>query len=291
MLLALAAMLCLPALAGQPVTYLTHRVQAGETLMDIARRYDLGFVELRAANPGVDAWIPPVGKDIVLPSLHLEPQVEGKGAEREGIVINLAEMRLYYYAVPGKLTATFPIGIGREGWETPTGVTRVVRKRANPTWIPPASIRAEKPYLPAQVPPGPNNPLGAYALNLGWTNYVIHGTNKPDGIGRRVSSGCLRLYPENIEQLFALVEVGTRVTIVDQPIKLGWVDGELFMEVHPSPTQGKDLELSGRFGWEPLPALYSTVGDYPGVELAEIDWDRVQQTARQRRGLPVRISR
>lgn len=272
--------------ANGPATYLTHRVRAGETMMDIARHYDLGFVELRAANPGVDAWLPPVGQDVVLPSLHLEPQ-----AEQQGIVVNLAELRLYYYAEPGELTVTFPIGIGRAGWETPTGITRIVRKRVNPTWVPPASIRAQKPYLLAQVPPGPNNPLGAYALNLGWKKYVIHGTNKPDGIGRRVSSGCLRLYPEDIEKLFAMVEVGTRVTVVDQPIKLGWIGEKLFMEVHPSHSQGEDLEFSGRFGWEPLPSLYSTIGDYPGVELAEIDWERVEQVARERRGLPVQISR
>lgn len=260
-----------------------HVVIEGETLVDLARRYDLGFVELVAANPGVDPWIPPVGADLVLPTAHLLPD-----APRRGLVINLAELRLYYFDPAGPV-ATFPIGIGSEGWETPVGQTRIVRKRAKPTWTPPASIRAERPHLPAYIPPGPNNPLGDFALDLGWPGYLIHGTNKPDGVGRRVSHGCIRLYPEDISWLFAHVPEGTPVTVVDQPVKVGWSGGALYLEVHPTQRQADEIETHGTFTAEPATDLEWRVQRAAGAEAGHLDRPLLLRAAAERRGIPVRI--
>ncbi|NIA71446.1 L,D-transpeptidase family protein [Pelagibius litoralis] len=271
---------------AEPASFITHRVSDAETLMDVARQYDLGFVELRAANPAVDPWLPGEGRQVVLPSLHLEP-----AAERNGIVVNLADQRLYFFAGSRASAVSFPIGTGRAGCETPTGTTHIVSKRRNPTWVPPASIRAARPELPAAIPPGPNNPLGAYALNLGWENYVIHGTNRPEGIGRRVSHGCLRLYPEDIERLFDLVAVGNRVAVLDQPVKLGWIGRQLYLEVHPSQRQADEIERSGRFSPEPLPYLRGMIESYPGADNVNVDWSLVDRVAQERLGLAVRISR
>lgn len=211
-------------------------VQGEETLLDIARAYDLGYDEIRAANPTVDPWTPPVGQRIVLPTAHVLPQTS-----REGVVINLPARRLFYYppAEPGapRRVITHPIGIGREGWATPLGATKVARKHASPAWTVPASIRREHAAkgdpLPAVVPPGPDNPLGSHALRLGWSSILIHGTNKPAGIGMRVSHGCIQLYPEDIAPLFEAVPVGTPVTVVDQPYLAGVGPDGLVLEAHP----------------------------------------------------------
>ena len=175
----------------------TYRATHEDTLLDVARRFSLGYVEIVAANPGTDPWIPGEGTNVVLPTVHLPPE-----AAPEGIVINLADMRLYYFAEPGGPMQSFPIGIGREGLLTPLGSTTVVRKNENPTWRPTPRMRAENPELPEAVPAGPDNPLGNRAMYLGWPQYLIHGTNKPLGIGRRTSSGCVRMYPEDVEYLF-----------------------------------------------------------------------------------------
>lgn len=261
-----------------------HVTEREETLLDVARRYDLGFVELRAANPGVDVWLPGEGTPVLLPSLHLLP-----AAPRKGIVINLSEMRLYYFRRDGTVE-THPIGVGREGRLTPLGETKVVRKTAGPTWHPPQSIRAEKPWLPAAVPPGPDNPLGAFALYLGWPAYLIHGTNLPDGVGRRVSSGCVRMYPEDIAALFPQVKPGTPVTVVDQPVKLGWIDGDLYLEVHPTQAQADRLEVEGHFGRaEPVDAT-PLVREVAGDLAPAVDWNAVRMALIQRRGVPLRIT-
>lgn len=277
--------------AVRPQTAMFHRSAGPDTLMDIARRYGLGFVELQAANPGVDPWFAGEERAIVVPRLHLEPWSDFRDGERSAIVVNLGDMRLYFYPGGGQPAISLPIGIGREGWATPTGKTSVVLKRENPTWIPPASIRAGNPGLPARVPPGPTNPLGSHALNLGWQSYVIHGTNKPDGVGRRVSHGCLRLYPEDIARLFEKVEVGTPVVVVDQPVKLAWIGDALYLEVHPSAQQARDIDLKGSFEPEPLPDLRVKVAHFPGAAAVEIDWPAVERAARERRGVAVRISR
>lgn len=265
----------------------TRVVTEADTLVEIARRHGLGFVELRAANPGIDPWLPPPGHRLVLPTAHVLPE-----APREGVVVNLAEQRLYYFPPGGGAAESYPVGIGRQGWRTPLGRTKVVRKRANPTWYPPASIRAESPELPAAVPPGPHNPLGAFALNLGWDGYVIHGTNKPGGIGRRVSHGCIRLYPEDIERLFENVPVGTPVTFVDQPIKLGWWQGELYLEAHPTQPQADEIEVQGTFPAEGTPAeLPWKVVRAAGDEADRLDWSVIDRVVAERRGVPVRVTR
>lgn len=264
-----------------------YTIDGEDTLIEVARRFDLGYVELIAANPGVDPWVPDPGQSVVLPSAHVLPN-----APREGIVINLAELRLYYFPADGSAPRTHPIGIGQEGWETPLGRTTIARKQADPSWYPPASIRAERPELPAVVPPGPNNPLGRYALYLGWPAYLIHGTNKPYGVGRRVSHGCIRLYPEDIERLFAAVPIGTPVTVVDQPVKAGWRQGQLYLEVHPTQREAIDVEIDGRLAArDHLPDPIGTIVAAAGEETARLDWEAIRGALYERSGVPVRITK
>lgn len=210
-----------------------------ETLLDIARRYSIGQEAMMLANPLVDRWLPPEGAKVVIPGRHIFPQ-----AERTGLVINLPEMRLYYFPKPTKgekpVVITYPISIGRMDWRTPLGRTTIVRKQKDPTWTPPQSLKKEaiesgNPPLPDIVPPGPDNPLGRHALYLGRSGYLIHGTDrdKAFGIGMRVTHGCMRMYPEDIEKLFDQVPVGTPVQLVNQPIKLGWLADSLFIELYP----------------------------------------------------------
>ena len=213
----------------------TVRASAEDTLLDIARRHDLGYNEIVAANPGVDPWLPANEAAIIVPTRFILPD-----APRNGIVINLAEMRLYFYrpATPKRAAAvmTFPIGIGQEGWATPLARTQIIGKRRHPAWTVPDSIRADSlaqgEPLPRVVPAGPENPLGDYAIRLALPGYLIHGTNKPYGVGRRVSHGCIRMYPEDIAVLYATVSAGTVVRIVDQPFKVGREHGMLYLEAH-----------------------------------------------------------
>jgi L,D-transpeptidase ErfK/SrfK len=263
-----------------------HRTVSKDTLLDIALRYDLGYVELVAANPGIDPWVPGVDKKVMLPTSHLLPD-----APRDGIVVNLAEMRLYYYPPGGGDVRTFPIGIGREGWETPLGRTQIVGKREHPSWVPPDSIRKERPGLPAVVPPGPANPLGRHALDLGWARYVIHGTNKPYGIGRRVSHGCIRLYPWDIAWLFSHVRPGTSVEVVDQAVKLGWSGGELYIEAHPTQRQADAIEAGKKVTAELAADLVIRIADVAGFQATRLDWQVIRRVVRERRGIPIRITR
>lgn len=205
-----------------------------DTLADVARQFKLGHEEIRLANPHVDFWLPGEGARVVLPTRFILPR-----ADRRGIVLNVPEMRLYYYPrdVGPATVVTYPVSIGRMNWSTPLGLTRVTAKVRNPGWRPPASIRAEAAArgepLPEYIPPGPDNPLGAHALRLDLPGYLIHGTNRPYGVGMRVTHGCIRMYPEDIQRLFPEVDVGTPVQIVSQPVKVGWLGDTLFMEVHP----------------------------------------------------------
>jgi L,D-transpeptidase ErfK/SrfK len=264
----------------------TYRAAYQDTLLDVARRFKLGYVEMVAANPGTDPWLPGEGRDLVLPTVHLLPV-----ADREGIIINLADMRLYYFESPDAPPRSYPIGIGREGLTTPLGATTVARKQKDPTWRPTARMRAEDPTLPEAVPAGPDNPMGTRAMYLGWPQYAIHGTNKPWGIGRRSSSGCIRMYPEDAEELYELVEPGTKVTVVDQPIKIGAIEGGLYLEAHPTQQQSDQLEESGHFEAS-LPShvvdqLLAAAGD----QAARLDWSRVRQAVMERRGYPIRVTR
>ena len=263
-----------------------HRVAGDETLLDVARDNGLGYVELIAANPGTDPWLPGRGRLVLLPSAHIVP-----AWPREGIVINLADQRLYYFPAKGVAPLSYPIGIGQIGRETPLGTTTVKKKRVKPTWIPTPSIRAENPELPPVVPPGPDNPLGEFALDLGWPEYAIHGTNKPFSIGRLLTAGCIRLYPEDIAELFARTKIGMRVTVIDQPFKFGWRGGDLYLEAHPTQAQAESLEASGRLQPESIPDLVTQVMDAGHTVFQRLDWDAIRRAAHERRGIPVRITR
>jgi L,D-transpeptidase ErfK/SrfK len=264
----------------------TYRAAYEDTLLEVARRFDLGYVELVAANPGIDPWLPGDGTEVILPTVHLLPD-----AKPQGIVINLGDMRLYYFEGPGQPPRSYPIGIGREGLLTPVGTTVIARKTKDPVWRPTPRMRTEDPTLPEVVSAGPENPMGTRAMYLGWSQYAIHGTNKPAGIGRRSSSGCIRMYPEDAEELYGLVAVGTKVTVVDQPIKLGWINGEIFMDAHSTQVQSDQIETSGRF--EPrLPgSSVDQVVAFAGQEAHRLDWSRIREAVMQRRGYPIRITR
>ena len=214
-----------------------------DTLLDIGRTHGVGYEEIVAANPGVDPWLPGDGTEVLIPSRYILPD-----APREGIVVSLAEHRLYYFppARAGEplVVKTYPISIGKMDWKTPLGRTRIINKRERPAWYPPESVRKEHALegnpLPKVVPPGPDNPLGEYAMRLDIPGgaYLIHGTNRPAGVGMQVTHGCIRMFPEDIAEFFKLVPVNTPVLMIDQPYKMGWQGSELYIEVH-TPLQGQ----------------------------------------------------
>ncbi|ESQ16774.1 MAG TPA: L,D-transpeptidase [Chromatiaceae bacterium] len=243
------------------------------TLLDIGRHHGFGYDEMEQANPNVDMWVPGSGTDVLVPAQHILPN-----APRNGIVLNLAEKRMYYYHTPTEIE-TFSAGTGREGWETPIGNYRIIEKIKDPTWTPPASIRREHAakgdILPAVVPAGPDNPLGLFALRLSNPSYLIHGTNKPWGVGMQVSHGCTRMYPEDIEHLFSEVETGTPVKIVDQPYKLGWLGDQLYLEVS---AQGEAAR--NKSAQEVIPA---SIANAKGVV---VDWNQVRKALTENAGLP-----
>jgi L,D-transpeptidase ErfK/SrfK len=274
-----------PQAADQVVGQLaTYRARFSDSLLDIGLSTALGYNELVAANPGVDPWLPGEGTTVLLPKANILPD-----APREGIVINLPEQRLYYFS-GGALVMDTPIGIFREGFSTPQGTTTVTRKTVNPTWYPPASSRADDPTLPAAVPPGPDNPLGSRAIYLGWLQYLIHGTNKPYGVGRRVSRGCIRAYPDQIEKLYDRVSVGTPVRVVNQPVKLGWWHGELFLEAHLTIEQTLHFEDEGKFDAVDDPQVHERVVVKAGAFADRVDWATVDRAIRERRGYPIQIT-
>lgn len=257
-------------------------VQPRDTLFSVARAFDVGIVAMMSANPGVSVLAPPPGTSVVVPALNILPPVP-----RKGIVVNLSEMRLYYFPDAAHVM-TFPIGVGREGWETVEGTTFVTKKRDHPVWIPPDSLRAEDPTLPAFVPSGPDNPLGDYALNLGFPGYLIHGTRLPRSIGRRSSHGCMRLYPEDIEKLFNAVAVGTPVNIIDRPYKIGRQGGRLMLQVSPSQAQSDDIIRQRPLAIADIPQVYGDIKDRAGS--MPVDWDAVREAVRWRTGLPVTVA-
>ena len=281
----------LPASAQYDRSYVGEAIEYNakyeDTFVHLARRYGLGFVEMRAANPDIDPWIPGRGTDLILPTRHVLPD-----APRDGIVINLPEMRLYAFVNKDRAPDTYAIGIGREGLDTPLGRTKVVRKQAAPTWRPTARMRKEDPSLPVSVPPGPENPLGTHAIYLGWPTYAIHGTNRAFGIGRRISSGCIRLYPEKIDDLFRDVKVGTPVTVVDQPIKAGWIDDKLYIEAHPSISQAIQMEETGvleptKLNEQELNYILKVAGPHKD----RLRWPAIRMAVKARRGYPVPVAR
>lgn len=289
--LALVTLPVLSARAEYQLPYvgdmIEYRAKYEDTFVYLARDYNLGFVEMRAANPTVDPWLPGRGTRIILPARHLLPD-----ADRKGVVINLPEMRLYSFVNGDNAPNTYPIGIGREGLDTPLGRTTVVRKAEGPTWTPTARMRREKPELPVSMPPGPENPMGSHALYLGFPLVAIHGTNRAFGIGRRISSGCIRLYPEGIIQLYNEIPVGTPVQVVNQPIKLAWIGDELFIEAHPEIDQAIRMEESGeivsaKLSNADMERIIKAAGPYK----ERLRWPEIRKAVKERRGYPIAIAR
>ena len=269
------------SVVGEPQVVFTRK---SDTLSDLARAYGLGYDELIEANPGVDPWLPGENTPVLLPTQFVLPDVP-----RQGIVLNIATKRLFYFpAMPEgekQVVKTYPIGIGRVGWETPLGMTTVVAKARDPHWYVPASVRREHAEmgdpLPSVVPPGPENPLGHRVLKLEMPGYLIHGTNQPYGVGMRVSHGCVRLYPENIELLYELVDIGETVTIINEPYLLGVRHGERYFEGHVP------LEDDAVGDEDRLRALLDTP---VAAGLDEREKDHLRALASIANGLPTRLS-
>ncbi len=228
-----AVLLAAPPSAWRPAEEVigevqVHRVAPGESLIELARDYDLGFNEIAAANPRLDPFVPKAGALVLLPTAWILPAA----AAPSTLVVNLSEMRLYLFGRGEEAPLTFPVGTSLEPWVTPLGDHTIVEKLVEPTWYPPPALRAEDPELPLSVPPGEENPLGSHALRLSERHILIHGTNRPFGVGRKVSHGCIRLYPEDIPVLFGRVDVGGRVRIVREPVKVGVREGRVLVEIH-----------------------------------------------------------
>jgi len=276
----------------------TMTASSEETLLDIARRYDLGQNEILLANPKVDRWLPADGSQVILPNRFILPD-----AERFGLILNLPEMRLYYYpkTKPGEtpVVITHPISVGRMDWETPLGMTKIVSKQKDPEWRPPQSIKDEHEQdgepLPDVILAGPDNPLGRYAMRLGIPGYLIHSTNKPYGVGMRVTHGCIRMYPEDIEKVFDDIPVGTPVRIVNQPIKLGWLADSLFIELHP-PLE-EDEEKYADYMQSTLNSIADFLtanNDTPDINAGRtihLSGRALRQAVEERSGIPVIITR
>jgi L,D-transpeptidase ErfK/SrfK len=261
-----------------------------DTLLDIGRRYGVGYEEIVAANPGVNAWVPGAGTEVLIPSRYILPD-----GPREGVVVSLSEHRLFYFpphkANEAAVVRTYPISVGRMDWHTPLGLTRIVNKREKPIWYPPESVRKEHEAdgrpLPKAVPPGPDNPLGEYAMRLGIPGgaYLIHGTNRPSGVGMQVTHGCVRMFPEDIKELYGLVPVNTAVRLVDQPYKMGWRGDELFMEVH-TPLEGTDSADSHSLT-NITKLLVAATQERPEiVSSGVIDWAKAERTFQSASGVP-----
>jgi L,D-transpeptidase ErfK/SrfK len=272
---------------GSAVVGTDQRIKATyeDTLLAIARRYSLGYEEIIRANPGVDMWLPGAGTDILLPGRRILPP-----GPREGIVVNLPEHRLYYYPKPKKhhkaVVVTYPISIGRMDWRSPLGETRVIGKEKHPNWYPPESIRKEHAAngdpLPKIVRPGPKNPLGDYKMRLavGDGTYEIHGTNNPLAVGMAITHGCIRMYPEDVAALFAAVPMGTKVWLINDPVKVAYVDGDLLVEAHPPvDSEGQTLEPD-------LELLSKQLDQALGNSTAAIHWDFARQALRAATGMP-----
>lgn len=255
-------------------------LEPDDTLSEVARRYGIGYNELVAANPKLDPKHIQSRAIVLVPSAYILP-----AAPHKGVVINISEMRLYYYPEDENIVITAPVSIGRQGWETPVVKTKIIAKEQFPSWRPPKSIKeytAKHGYiLPDVVPPGPNNPLGDYAFRLGVGAYLIHGTDDPYSIGKPISSGCIRMYPEDVEELFYEIPVGTEVSIVNQPYKAGWLGDELYFEAHrplKSKTTATPIDL-----------------DFKKVIMAEkppttLNWPWIKTIAKQENGYPTRVN-
>jgi L,D-transpeptidase ErfK/SrfK len=287
----------LTAEAGDVVGYVQKTtIGKDDTMPDIARRFDVGYEEILLANPGVDPWLPGVGREVVVPTQFVLP-----AAPHEGVVVNVAAMRIFYYPPHKKgepqLVYTHPIGIGRVGWKTPEGTTKIVSRQKDPVWVVPKSVREEHAEdgekLPALVPAGPDNPLGQYAFRLSWPSYLIHGTNKPYGVGMRSSHGCMRLYPEDIAVFFDLIPIGTKVTVVNQPYLFGWRDGVLYMQAYAvMEDDSRDWSSNRKRLLSNLmnPKQREKIGQRIEGQDNDIDWQRVGDLAHTPRAIPVPVT-
>lgn len=256
-----------------------------DTFVALGRVYGLGYRELIDANPGVLPWVPGEGTEILLPLSFVLPS---KGLDRgENIVLNLAEFRLYHFIPERQVVRAYAVGIGREGWETPASEARITGALQNPSWTPPESIRREQAArgvrLPSVVPPGPDNPLGEYAVTMTIPGYLFHGSNKQLGIGMRVSHGCVRLYDSDIEELATSIRPGIPVTIVNEPVKAGWRNGQLYLEVHPQLEEdiGTPTDLEQ--------VIQNALARQPGLSVT-VDWDKVAEVAARQRGVPEAVT-
>jgi L,D-transpeptidase ErfK/SrfK len=267
-----------------------------DTLPDIARRFDVGYEEILLANPGVDPWLPGVGREVVVPTQFVLP-----AAPHEGVVVNVAAMRIFYYPPHKKgepqVVYTHPIGIGRVGWKTPEGTTRIVAREKDPVWVVPESVRKEHAedgdMLPAVVKAGPDNPLGEYAFRLSWSSYLIHGTNKPYGVGMRSSHGCMRLYPEDIAVFYDLIPIGTKVTVVNQPYAFGWRDGTLYMQAYAvmeDDSRNWDKNRKRLLANLMNPKQRQKIGQRIEGADNDVDWQRVGDLAHSPRAVPVPVT-
>ena len=264
-----------------------------DTLPDMARRFNIGYEEMVRANPGIDPWLPGVGREIVLPTQFVLPD-----APRVGIVVNIAAMRVYYFPkhAPGEpaRVITHPIGIGKVGWSTPEGSTEIRARVKDPVWTPPLSVRKEHHEdgddLPAKVPAGPDNPLGAYLFRLGWPSYLIHGTNKPYGVGMRSSHGCIRLYPEDIARFYDSVPIGTKVTVVNQPYVLGWQRERLLVQAYgPLSDDKRDWEHGPKQLLLKAKASHAPLWQKIRAHVDDIDWQAARDLGHTTRGVPVAV--
>ncbi|MCH4809756.1 L,D-transpeptidase family protein [Vreelandella neptunia] len=257
-----------------------------DTLMDIARAHNVGYEEIRMANPDTSLWVPGEGTEVTIPGQFILPD-----EARTGIVINVAELRLYYYpeveAGETPRVETYPIGIGRDAYNTPLGITETTMRLENPAWYPPESIRREAAErgdpAPAVVPPGADNPLGQYAILLDIPGYLIHGTNQPDGIGMRASRGCIRMHPEDIESVFWRVPVGTQVNIIDSPIKVGWSEGGA------NYIQAFTATDEQVFGMDTLLNVVGLIEQHNGGNASSVDYEQVREVLEQANGQIVPI--
>ena len=268
-----------PIIPGSDVIgqLMTIRAEPGETLDDIGDRYGLGYHEMLEANPNLGDAQLGGGEEVILPTAYVLPKY------RKGIVINVAECRLYYFSPDGRSVFTYPVGLGRKGWRTPTTSTTVIRKSVNPTWTVPNTIHdyvyeQTGKWLPHVVPPGPENPLGPYAMYLGTHGYLIHGTNQPWSIGKLISAGCIRLHNQDVAELYKCVKTGTPVRVIHQPYKAGWCNGRLYLEAHvpvKMPESANDLNMPS-----PEQAVLTA------AKQNNINWEAVRQIVEQQNGMP-----
>ncbi|MFI4954953.1 MAG: L,D-transpeptidase family protein [Gammaproteobacteria bacterium] len=258
-----------------------------DSFINLAAKYNVGFEELVQANPHIDPWIPGDGTLVVIPSRYVLPA----RAQRKGIIINLAELRLYYFTPDGSKVYTYPVGIGRmdTDWKTPLGTLSITQKQENANWYVPQSIkeeaRLEGRTLPDFIPPGADNPMGKHKMRLSNPSYLIHGTNKEAGIGRRVSHGCINMFNADVEQLYSIMPLGTEVNISHQPYKVGWKDGYLWLEAH---QVLEDYQDNGDYS---LDALKAVTQHATGNMQANIDWDLAKQFHGNTQGVPMVIGK